>query len=137
VTTDGWLVVKVGGAPHCWPVGDTSDGARVREVIDRARVLVGFPAGDGWLADPARNTVQLTCGQPHEQLMAQATVHRLSDLDTVTVEALTAYQAACDVDTSRMRMAAAKETMLALTSDERTQVIAEIPPQPTGAERHD
>lgn len=127
---DWWLILRHGGVPHCWPVGDTTDEARIRDVIDRARALVGFPAGDGWIADP-RLDVVLTNGQPHDKLMATATVHQLSDLDAVTADALAAYRLQGAAEQRRAYMQAAKAAMTVLTADERTQVISEIPPRTT------
>lgn len=110
-----WLIVRRAGAVHCWPVGDTSDDARLQDLIARARILLGFPAGDDWIGDETRaNTIQLTRGEPHPRLMAAATVHRLSDLDRVTPEAVTAYLAECDQAGQAARLADAQRTVDAL-----------------------
>lgn len=130
-----WLIVRLGGVPHCWQVGELGDDTSTRDLIDRARVVVGFPAGDGWVADGRGDTVQLTCGEPHPQLMAQATVHRLSELDAVSVETLASYRAACDVEHRQACVRLARESLARLTPDERAQVIGEIPPRPTGGTR--
>lgn len=128
---DWWLIIRRDGVPHCWLVGDTSDETRTRDIIDRARVLLGFPVGDGWVSDPSLD-VALTGGAPHERLMAVATVHQLSDLDGVSAEALAAYRSQGAVEQRRAFMQAAAAAMAVLTADERAQVTGEIPPRPDG-----
>lgn len=128
---DWWLIVRIGDVFHCWLVGDTSDENRTAELIDRARIAVGFPAGDDWiLEEERRNAVQLTLGDPHPVLMAQATVHDLSALDRVTVPELEAYRAACENARDAALMQAARNMLRAMKPEQRAALYAEVPPPP-------
>lgn len=128
---DWWLIVKRDNAIHCWHLGD-SDPQRTADAIERARTLLGFPPGDGWVdAAERRNSVQLTPGEPHPSVMATATVHQMSDLDRVTAEQLTAYRAAVLAATSGARMQTARDAVARLTDAERASLRDEMPPRGT------
>lgn len=73
--TDWWLILSTPDGPHVWPLGD-ADAAEVQRAVAKARELVGFPEGDEWVRDRTSPwSVQCSDGEPHESLMARATVH--------------------------------------------------------------
>lgn len=79
--TDWWLIVSTPDGPHVWPLGDV-DAVGVERAAARARALVGFPDGDGWVRNRTSQwCVQCSPGEPHPSLMERATVHDAAELE--------------------------------------------------------
>lgn len=79
--TDWWLIVSTPDGRHVWQLGDV-DAAGVERAAAAARALVGFPAGDEWIRNRTSPwCVQCSAGEPHESLMARATVHDAAELE--------------------------------------------------------
>lgn len=93
---DLWLLAWTPDAVHVWSLGERHpDGAITAARVAAAKTLLAFP--DGWEDAPWRPTpltpapgrneipswdVLLSYGDPHPQVLALATVHDLSDLET-------------------------------------------------------
>ena len=78
-----WLIIHHGPGWHCWPLGDVRDD-ELDGLVVRARCQIGFPDGDDWVGDISQTTIQVTCGEPHADLLARATVHDRAELTTET-----------------------------------------------------
>lgn len=119
-----FLILKRDARLDCWQLPDEHVDD---ELVDRARTLLGFPPGDGFIADP-RFAVQLTT---LDRPPVGATVRQRSELDAVTPAELAAYRQAGYAARREERLETAREAVLQLSSDERRQVYDEIPPRET------
>lgn len=106
-----WLTIRAGGRAHCWPVGP--DPAPHDELIHRARVLLGFPAGDAWLLDPALD-ISLTVGELHERTLQYVTMHGRDELDAVDPGAVATYRAQGEQQRRTARVDAAERLVASL-----------------------
>lgn len=122
-----FLILTLNTRQHAWQVPDE----RIDDdLVDRAKTLLAFPSGDAWIADPRYAVALTTMDRPP----AGATMRQRAELDAVTPEALAAYRVQHRAALSQERMAAAREAVLRLSSEERAQVYGEIPPPPRGTE---
>lgn len=87
-----WLILGTPDGPRLWPVGDTMP-ADIEALINAARVITGFPATDSWIQEGPPWDVQIASGDPHPDLMAQATVGTVEELRAVTADRVAAYAA--------------------------------------------
>ncbi|MES2211024.1 MAG: hypothetical protein V4515_12730 [Chloroflexota bacterium] len=79
---DEWLVIRHGGGTWAWNLGPADDEARY-DLVARARVACGYPTGLDWFADPEQAQITVSPGEPHQTLLARATVGTLADLAAV------------------------------------------------------
>lgn len=110
-----WLIVKTPAGVSGWDVGDP-DGDRKTDLVERAKTLTDFPAGDAWVHERDHD-IQLTPGEPHPTLLGDMAVRLISELDAVTAEALAGWRS----DDTRLRLEAqvtAAESVLAELPDE-------------------
>lgn len=119
---DWWLIIRINGQAHAWQVGSSDDDDRLQEIIMRARVQLGVPAGDIWV-DSSGVDLQLTVGEPHPSL--QAVVHRLAELDAVDPAALATYRTESNQARRQVRMDSVRAALAGLPVDERRIVAAE------------
>ncbi len=117
---DWWLTIESGRTLFCWQLGDVDDVQR-EDLITRARTLLDVPVADG---------VALHGGEPHEKLLARCTLRNRRELDEVDQTAVDAYRTRVSEEASVSRQAAARDALMRCTSEERAQVIGEIPPSP-------
>lgn len=119
--SDWWLTAAVGRGTWCWQLGNVDDNQRA-DLITRARALADIPVGDG---------VHLHGGQPHDQLLSRCVLRDRAELDRVDPTVLSNYRTRMDQAVSTVRRDAARAALLQCTSEERAQVIGEIPPRTT------
>lgn len=119
-----FLILNMDGRQHCWAFPDENVPD---ETVERAKALLGFPAGDAWIADP-RYEVRLTS---MDRPPGVATMHERAELDRVTAEALATYRDSHRAALSQERMAEARAAVQALTDAERASLRDEMPPRGT------
>lgn len=118
-----WVIIRAGGMVHCFDLGDEAPDGTVQLLVAAARVLVGFPAHDDWVADPELD-VQLTFGEPHPTLLARPGMRgTASDLMAVDPVAIADHQLQRHQTAAAARIAAVKAALAALDPDERAQVL--------------
>lgn len=128
---DQWLTIHLDRTTHCWNLGQ-ADAGPIGDLIARARTQVGFPCGDGWArSDISSTAIQLSPGEPHEKLLAVATVHPLSNLDQIN-------PGACTDECARLRKAArieaAEQVLAGLSDADVAALVARRVPDETAAD---
>jgi len=89
-----WLILRGPIGVHMWDFGDP-ETVPVQEWILAARAHLGYPVGDSWVHGDEWDA-SFVQGEPHESLMAIATVHDVAELATVNSAAYVAeHEAAC------------------------------------------
>jgi hypothetical protein len=86
-----WLIIHAPGGPWCWPLG--GDQSERERLVAAGRVLAGFPADEAWVDDDSKRAVMVSLGEPHQTLIARATVGTLADLRKVDPTLVDAHQA--------------------------------------------
>lgn len=122
---DWWLIVNTPSGVHCWPVGGLDHTAAVLA----AKSILGVPPGPDPMVDASPWDVQLTCGEPHPTLLAQATIRETTELHSVDPAALAAYAAAEAAAHSGGYEQAVREALAALDDARRSAVLAEYTDQ--------
>jgi hypothetical protein len=74
-----WLCVRMPGQTHLFEVGE-ADPEELAAYVAAARRLLGFPDGDNWPGAPSYD-LSLAPGEPHADLLSQAVVHELAELE--------------------------------------------------------
>jgi hypothetical protein len=86
-----WLIIRNQAgeifAWEVWPDGELPDD----QLINAARVAVGFPADDAWSMDGTGWDIQLTLDRPHKTLMDRATVGTVETLGKADPAAVQAH----------------------------------------------
>lgn len=120
-----WLIVHTPDGPHVWNLGEPDDATR-EDLILRAKVAVGFPAGDQWLADLQRWNCMLSGGEPHPKLTARATVHTLAELDAIGQGDLQSYRDRCHEACRTAQLEAARLAIAGLDDIQRDALRTEL-----------
>lgn len=130
-----WANIRTPQGRFLWPLneGDEPDN----RLVMAARHLVGFPTHSDWI-DESEWDIMLSQGDPHPNLLAQATVGTTAELKKVTKTKVDAYEAGMAETVKAAKRDAAKRALDALDDAARAEVLAEaaaIPPTPTEATR--
>ena len=122
-----WLTVRTPDGCYAWPVDD--DPGRRDDQVHRARVLLGFPHGPGWILDRTSGwDIRIAPGQPHQQVGAE--VRDVSELGGVDPAAVREWRDKDADARSADRLETARAVLASLTPAERQTLHADIPAGP-------
>lgn len=125
-----WLTIRTPGEVHCWYLGNPSDDER-EQLVHRARLVVGFPADDAWVADVSLGyAVQIEPGgtegdqRPFAVHKGRATVRDVAELAAVKPAAVDAYQAQRIAYHRTVEIDSAKAVLDRLAPDVKSEVLS-------------
>lgn len=123
-----WMIINTpDDGVHLWELGDRDPAP----AIHAAKALLGVPPSTDAMLDGSAWDVQITPGQPHDQLMSRAVIHDPTDLDGADVSA---YRAAESAACREGRVRDARQVIDSLDETTRTAVLAaygRVPASPT------
>lgn len=125
---DEWLILRypsevdpTQSAFFTCHLGRPTDDERA-QLIAAARVLVGFPPGDGWVGSDT-HSVGLTYGEPHADMLGKARIGSLDELSTVDAAAVAGHIAAGHAENRAAKIAAARAALAELEDHELAQAL--------------
>lgn len=116
-----WLMAQCrGGEPAVWHLGDATH-EDLAELVDAARVVLGIPVTDG--GSSAEWDVQLGYDEPHDTLLARATMRDPAELMAVATSAIVEFRAAVHEAGRQGRLEAARAALGDLAPDELDELL--------------
>lgn len=120
---DRWLIVHTPDGPLCWNLGSPTDD-ELEPLINAARLAAGVPANEDWIQDGSGFAVMLTRGEPHDTLLARATVSPVAELRAADRAAVEEHAAGRQAAAHERHVAATKNTLAALPPEVLAAVLA-------------